>query len=216
MSGSPQTRVFILCPAALYREAWRALLSARPGISVLGAAGDVPGLAGLSPPDGAETVLVDVPHPHPELARRLAGLRPGAGLLFVVGSYEPVGIVALLGAGAAGCVSRDATVAELARSVIAAGRGEIALPPRVAAEALAALARGGTVSTGPSEPLSGRETEVLGLLARGLTNKGIAQTLFISVRTVEAHLRSVFAKLGVSSRTEAALWAVERGYGTED
>lgn len=120
----------------------------------------------------------------------------------------------MLKAGAAGCVSRDESVAELARAVIACGREEISLPPSVASRALAALARGETVSASPNEPLSERETEVLGLLARGLTNKGIAQELFVSVRTVEAHLRSIFAKLGVRSRTEAALWAVERGFGT--
>jgi DNA-binding NarL/FixJ family response regulator len=63
-------------------------------------------------------------------------------------------------------------------------------------------------------PLSERETDVLRLLAQGYTNKDIAQTLFLSVRTVEAHLRSIFAKLDVSSRTEAALWAVQHGYSS--
>ena len=62
-------------------------------------------------------------------------------------------------------------------------------------------------------PLSERETEVLRLLAQGHTNKDIAQALILSVRTVEAHLRNIFAKLGVNSRTEAALWAVQHGYG---
>ena len=60
-----------------------------------------------------------------------------------------------------------------------------------------------------------QETEVLGLLARGLTNKDIAQSLMLSVRTVEAHLRSIFGKLAVGSRTEAALWAVRHGYGED-
>jgi two-component system, NarL family, response regulator LiaR len=68
----------------------------------------------------------------------------------------------------------------------------------------------------PDTSLSAREAEVLGLLARGLTNKGIAQTLFLSVRTIEAHLRSIFAKLGVRTRTEAALWAVGHGYGADE
>lgn len=65
------------------------------------------------------------------------------------------------------------------------------------------------------EPLSEREADVLRLLAQGLTNKDIAQTLILSVRTVEAHLRSVYGKLGVRSRTEAALWAVKHGYNPE-
>ena len=66
------------------------------------------------------------------------------------------------------------------------------------------------------EPLSDREMEVLRLLAQGLTNKAIAQSLILSVRTVEAHLRSIFGKLGVHSRTEAALWAVKHGYGRDE
>ena len=63
--------------------------------------------------------------------------------------------------------------------------------------------------------LSEREVTVLRLLAQGMTNKHIAQTLLLSVRTVEAHLRSIFVKIDVRSRTEAALWAVKHGYGAE-
>ena len=77
------------------------------------------------------------------------------------------------------------------------------------------LARGERLEGDLVEPLSARETEVLGLLARGLTNKDIAQSLMLSVRTVEAHLRSIFGKLAVGSRTEAALWAVRHGYGED-
>jgi NarL family two-component system response regulator LiaR len=164
--------------------------------------------------DRPATVLVDLPVPNPEVARRLKDIDADVGVLFLVRSYELAEILPLLGAGASGCVSRDATVGDLAGAIIAAGRGEIVLPPVVAARALAALARGEPVGAGPSEPLSERESEVLRLLARGLTNKDIAQTLFLSVRTVEAHLRSIFAKLGVRSRTEAALWAIEHGYGS--
>jgi DNA-binding NarL/FixJ family response regulator len=107
-------------------------------------------------------------------------------------------------------------VAELARAIIAVGRGEIALPPSIAGRALAALARGESVGGSLIEPLSERESEVVQLLAQGLTNKDIAQTLFLSVRTVEAHLRNIFGKLGVRSRTEAALWATKHGYGPEE
>ena len=118
----------------------------------------------------------------------------------------------LLQAGATGFVDHNTDVADLARATIAVGRGELALPPRIAASALTALARSDTVSSHDLvEPLTQREREVLALLAQGLTNKDIAQALFVSVRTVEAHLRNVYGKLSVRSRTEAALWAVEHG-----
>ena len=156
--------------------------------------------------------------------RRLRAAAPDCGQLFLVGSYDLAEIIPLLQGGATGCVSREDSVGDLARAVVAAGRGEIVLPPTIAARALAALARGEPAG-GPTarssdggllEPLSEREMEVLRSLARGHTNKDIAQTLVLSVRTVEAHLRSIYGKLGVGTRIEAALWAVKRGYGPEE
>jgi DNA-binding NarL/FixJ family response regulator len=79
---------------------------------------------------------------------------------------------------------------------------------------LAVLAHGDRTERHPIDPLTEREAEVLRLLAQGLTNKDIAQALIISVRTVEAHLRNIYAKLGVDSRTEAALWSVRNGYAS--
>jgi len=105
-------------------------------------------------------------------------------------------------------------VGDLIRALIAAARGEMALPPDIAGQALAALARGDSALPPIVEPLTERESDVLHLLASGMTNKDIAQALIISVRTVEAHLRSIYSKLGVDSRTEAALWAVQNGYAS--
>ncbi len=101
------------------------------------------------------------------------------------------------------------------RALIAVGRDELALPEQVAGDVLIALARDQHPGSGLVEELTDREREVLNQLAMGSTNKDIAQQLMISVRTVEAHLRSVYAKLNVSSRTEAVLWAVQNGYGPE-
>ena len=84
------------------------------------------------------------------------------------------------------------------------------LPPAMAA---CALGQDESGKDALIEPLSEREIEVLRLLAQGLTNKDIAQTLCLSVLTVKTHLHHIFGKLGVRSRTEAALWATQRGYG---
>jgi DNA-binding NarL/FixJ family response regulator len=215
MTSRPSTRLIIVASTLLYREALRALLSSQPHIRVVGTVADALEVTALLQPGQPTTILVDLPAPQPALARKLKAIAPEAGLLFLVHSYELKEILQLLQAEVSGCVSRDETVGDLARSIIAVGRGEIALPPHIAGRALAVLARGEPAGTPLVEPLSERETEVLSLLAQGLTNKDIAQTLVLSVRTVEAHLRSIFGKLGVHSRTEAALWAVKHGYGRE-
>lgn len=207
------THLFIFSPHALQREAWRALLSSQPGIIISGNLTDPSQITTYIRPEGANTFLIDLPVPQPEIARQLRALALQCGLLFLVHSYEFSSILPLLQAGATGFISRDASVGDLARAIIAAGRGEIVLPPEIAVQSLMALAQGLPASQGKSEPLSERESEVLQLLARGHTNKDIAQELILSVRTVEAHLRNIFTKLGVGSRTEAALWAVQHGYG---
>jgi len=207
------THLIILAATTLYRAAWQALLSQQPDIVVAETIGDISEIASLPQPDPPVTLLIDLP-PLPPVMQQLKTLPSEVGRLFLVNSYELEQIVPLLQAGVSGCLSRDEPVAELSRAIIAVGRGEIALPPSIAARALAALARGETIaSDGLVEPLSERETEVLRLLAQGRTNKDIAQILILSVRTVEAHLRNVFGKLNVTSRTEAALWATRHGYG---
>jgi len=217
MTKWPSTRLIILSSASLHREAWRALLSGQPAILIVDTVADAFEVVPLLQPDQPTTVLVDVLSPQPDLAQRLRTVAPEAGLLFLIQSYELSEVLVLLRAGATGCISRDASLGDLARAIIAVGRGEIALPPHIAGRALAALARGEPVSDdGLIEPLSEREVEVLRLLAQGMTNKDIAQTLILSVRTIEAHLRNIYGKLGVRSRTEAALWAVEHGYGADE
>ena len=206
-----------IAATALYRAAWTALLSEQPDIDVVGAVGDVSEIPAIVQTDQPTTLLIDLSPPLPSVARQLTADVPNLGLLFLIESYELGQILPLLQAGATGCISRDEAVADLARAIIAVGRGEIWLPPAMAARALAALARGETAGGDKLiEPLTERETEVLRLLAQGLTNKDIAQTLILSVRTVEAHLRNIFGKLNVTSRTEAALWATRHGYGPDD
>ncbi|NCF69859.1 MAG: hypothetical protein GWP61_28270 [Chloroflexi bacterium] len=209
------TSVIIMAKTNLHRAAWRSLLKRQPGIVVLGAAGRVAEMAALLETQQNVAILVDLPDVHAELVDQLRSTLPECGLLFLVENYEFGGIVDLLHAGAIGIMERDVAVADLARGIIAVGRGEIVLPPDLATRALVALARGEAVQEASPAALTSREQEVLKLLAQGFTNKDIAQTLFLSVRTVEAHLRNVYSKLGVSSRTEAAIWAVNHGFGAD-
>ena len=208
------TYLIILTPATLYQEAWRALLSGQPGIEIVGSISQPQDLYQYMPlAHQPTTLLIDLVIPDPAIAQQIKGIAPSTGLLYLIDQYDLAVMVALLQAGAAGCLSRQATVADLAQAIIAAGRAEIVLPSEWATKALVSLARGEVGQERPSlHTLTDREENVLRLLARGKTNKDIAQTLFLSVRTIEAHLRNIYGKLAVASRTEAALWAVQHGY----
>jgi DNA-binding NarL/FixJ family response regulator len=210
------TQVIVLASAELYREAWRALLAAQPYIHVTQTACNAAVVPALLDPDFSTVVLIDLPGDELSAIRQLKLSSDAARALMVIDDYEIDVILPLLKAGATGCIARADSVADLARAIIAAGRGEIALPPTIAGRALAVLASGASMHTNPVKELTAREVDVVRLLASGMTNKDIAQTLFLSVRTIEAHLRSIYDKLAVSSRTEAALWAVRNGFAPPD
>lgn len=204
------TSVIVIAAANLHRLAWSALLGQQPGLVVRGAAATPDELQGMAV--APVTLLVDMTPVQPELVRLLAAAAPHSTILCLIDHHDVTPIVGLLQAGATGCLSRNASAPELALALIAVARGEIVLPPELALQALTALTRGKYDQTQPTESLSERETEVLRLLAQGLSNKDIAQSLFLSVRTVEAHLRNIYSKLAIASRTEAVLWAVNHGY----
>ncbi len=210
------TNLLIFCRGNLQRAAWLALLQNQPGITAVATVAAIPQLPALIPSDHAATVFVDVAQVDADFVALLATAVPKCGLLFLVDSYQPNEMVVLLQAGATGFIARDASVPDLARAIIAVERGEIVLPLDLASQVMVALARGGSEKKRPLDNLTDREKEVLTLLAQGLTNKDIAQTLILSVRTVEAHLRNIYGKLHVTSRTEAALWAVNRSFGIEN
>lgn len=212
MTSAPTAiKVAILADATLPRLAWEALLSPQPGLEVWGTAENLADLQALSLPPGQTVVLLDQKAISSQQLTQISREMPQAGLLCLVDDYNLEQIVTLLQAGAAGVLSRDASLPELSRALIAASRGEIVLPTELAARALALLARGELKPRQDIESLTEREREVLVLLARGMTNKEIAQSLFLSVRTVEAHLRNIYGKIQAASRTEAVLWAVQHG-----
>ncbi len=211
-SSISPTYVIVLAGAALPRMAWEALLEQQPGLSVWGIAANWDDVAALPKTNGQTAVLLDLSQLSSSQLNQLSEIFPTAGSLLLVDNYDLEQIVNFLGIGITGVLSRDATVPELTQALVATARGEIVLPPALAARALSALARGQIQAQQSVESLTEREQEVLTLLAKGMTNKDIAQSLFLSVRTIEAHLRNVYSKLGVATRTEAVLWAVQHGF----
>lgn len=133
---------------------------------------------------------------------------PGTAVIALTSFSDRRRIVEMLNAGAVGYLLKDASAGELSDGIRAAARGEAPLDPRAARMLLTSRAE-----SSPLDALSPREREVLDLVARGLPNKLIARQLEISEKTVKTHLTSVFRQLGVSDRTQAALWAQRNGLG---
>src|SRR3972149_2324099 len=139
------THLVIFAHAALHREAWRALLSGPPGIRLAGAPGNFAAVTPFLPIGQPSAVLVAQTPPRPDLVRQLKAAASDGGLLLLVNTYDLGEDIPLLQAGATGGSCRDSPGGDLARGIIAAGRGEIVLPPAIAGRALAALARGESV-----------------------------------------------------------------------
>jgi NarL family two-component system response regulator LiaR len=116
-----------------------------------------------------------------------------------------------LRAGAAGYLLKDVGPKELSEAIAAAARGESTLHPDVTRRLVAGLAGG--AGQRPEDLLTEREMDVLRCLARGKSNKEIGADLFISEKTVKAHVGSILDKLGLADRTQAAIFAVKRGVG---
>jgi DNA-binding NarL/FixJ family response regulator len=152
-----------------------------------------------------DVVLMDLEMPELngiEATRELIAAEPSARVVILTTFSDRENIMGALDAGALGYLLKDAEPEEIIRGVRSAARGDSPLAPRAAREMISQRSEA-AVDTG----LSARETEVLALVGEGLPNKLIARRLEISEKTVKAHLTSVFARIGVSDRTQAALWA---------
>jgi len=189
-------RVQVVDDHALVREGIALILGAQPDLEVVAQYASGPEL--LASPVPADVVLLDLYLPGMDGLEVLRRLEAGPRVLMLTTVGRPREIREALGAGAAGFVLKDASGDELAAAVRAAHQGVTALSPAVAS----ALSGGGT--------LTPRERDVLELLGEGLSNRDIAARLRLAERTVKVHVGNVLAKLGVTSRTQAALVARDR------
>jgi DNA-binding NarL/FixJ family response regulator len=198
-------RLLIADDHPLVRDALTHLLDGAEGIEVVAASADGREAVRLALELSPDVVMMDLEMPECngiEATKALKAAGSEARVVVLTTFSDRDRILGALDAGALGYLLKDADPEEIIRGVHAAARGESPLAPRAAHELISERAE-----TRSDVELSHRETEVLMLVAEGLPNKLIASRLEISEKTVKAHLTSVFAQLGVTDRTQAALWA---------
>lgn len=202
----------------LVREGTRQLLDRHEDLEVVGEAADGAEAVELVRRLNPDLAILDIAMPRMggiEATKRIKELAPETSVLILTAYDDDQYVFALLEAGAAGYLLKDVSADELVRAVRAVHSGEPVLHPVIARKVLARFAEkkhDGAQHGADGGSLSERETEVLRLAARGMSNAAIAQELTLSARTVQVHLTHIFAKLGVASRTEAVIAALRRGW----
>ena len=206
--GADPITVLVVDDHPLFRDGIRERLESGDGsIVVIGEAGTGAQAHDLAKALRPDVVLMDISMPDMngiEATRLVHAELPQAAVIILSVYDDQQYVQAALAAGASGYLLKTVDAAELRDSVARVAAGDTALSPPVARTVLAMMTRP------PQERprISDRELQVLELAAKGSSNKAIGAELFLSTRTVEAHMRSIFDKLGVSSRTEAVTYAV--------
>lgn len=204
-------RVVLIDDHALVRAGMREFLVRADGIDVVGEADDATEAMGLIADVLPDVALVDIKMPGIsgiELTEWVRANHPRSRVLVVSAYDDDAYVTAAIDAGASGYVLKNTSPARLTEAVRLANAGQASLDPAVASKVMRLA---GSRAERAASELSERELDVLGLVATGMTNKDIAGQLFISARTVQGHLRRVFEKLGVETRTEAVTVALARG-----
>ncbi|MBK9723887.1 MAG: response regulator transcription factor [Actinomycetales bacterium] len=191
----------------LVRAGLRALLESVDDLRVVGEAGDGDAAVDLAVAERPDVVLMDLSMPRVdgvEATRRLAAAGVDTRVVVLTSFADQPRVQAALAAGAVGYLLKDSDPRDVISAVRQAAAGHVPIDARVAQALLP-----GSQTPAAGHTLSGREAEVLSLVAQGMANKQIARQLGISERTVKAHLGKVFRQIGVADRTSAALWARE-------
>jgi DNA-binding NarL/FixJ family response regulator len=208
-------RVLIVDDHAVVREGLRTFLELQDEIEVAGEAVDGKDAIREAERLRPDVVLMDLVMPNLDGVGAMRELRqrvPGARVIVLTSFLDDERLLPAVRAGAAGYLLKNVQPQELARAIRTAAAGEALLDPAVAARLVEALEEDGRDAR--ADQLTPREREVLALIGRGFANKRIALELGIAEKTVKTHVGNVLSKLGVSDRTQAALYAARLGLGS--
>lgn len=207
-------RILVVDDQPWVRVGLKTLLDLEEGLTVVGECDSGEAALAWLKEQEAEVVLLDVRMPGLGgigTAGRLRQAYPALGVILLTTFEEEDDMVAGLRSGASGYLLKDVSVDTLATAVKRVARGERVVQPRVSEVLASALAKRGKAPEVAAERLTRRETEVLALVASGLSNKRIARALELSEGTVKVHVSSILSKFGVKDRAEAVARASQQG-----
>lgn len=215
-------RILLADDHALLRQGTAELLQHEPDFEIVGQAENGQEAVRMAHEIQPDVIVMDVRMPvlsGVEATRQIRQELPQVQVLVLTAYDDDQYVFSLLQAGASGYLLKTAPASELVRSIHQVRAGDSPLSPAIARKVVARLNAGGSFDSGPEgtanlDSLTPRELEILQFLARGLTNREIAEAVYISERTVQTHLTNIFAKMQVSSRLEAVLKGIHTGWLT--
>ena len=206
--------VLIVDDHPVVRQGLRTFLGGQQGLRVVGEAADGEAAVDEARRLTPDVILLDLSMPVLGGLDALDALRtasPDSRVLILTSSTTDEAVLPAMRAGASGFVVKDIAPSALVQAIATVAAGGSYLAPSAARRVLGEVGADRATSPGVPGPLTAREHEVLGLLAEGLANKAIARQLAMSEKTVKTHVSSILMKLGVTDRTQAAVWAVRHG-----
>ena len=212
MSETAPIRVLIVDDHAVVRTGLKVFLDLQPDMEVVGEAADGSEGVAMARRLEPDVVLMDLLMPNMDGVTAIGRIKaelPEIEIVTMTSFIEEEKVTSALEAGASGYVLKDADAEEVAAAVRAAYAGEVHLDPAVARLLAQRMRDRKSPKDELAEPLTEREKDVLRLLGQGMSNKEIGASLFITERTARTYVSNILGKLGLASRTQAALYAVE-------
>lgn len=207
-----EIRVLIVDDHALIREGLRKVLSLEKRINVIGEAATGEEALEFIRQQQVDIVLLDINLPGIngiELCRIIKRDNSGISVIALTIHDQDEYLFEMIRAGVAGYLLKDINPELLVETILRVAAGESVIPPELMAKVMREFGRLTSKPQSPSERLTQREVEIIRLVAKGNSNRQIAQILFISDKTVKNHLTNIFQKIGVTDRTQAALYAIK-------